>query len=59
MARKVGLKVKEVSVNWTNVPGSKVNLIVDSLKMFRDLLVFKVRHRALKAEDYSGSPPQN
>ncbi len=41
LARKLGLKIVEQSVNWQNVPGSKVNLIHDSLQMFRDILRFR------------------
>lgn len=45
IARKIGLKAAEVPVNWTNIPGSKVNLITDSIKMARDMFVFRWRHR--------------
>lgn len=48
IAHKAGLKIKEVPVNWTHVPGSKVNLVVDGLKMLKDTVVFKVRHRDIK-----------
>jgi dolichyl-phosphate beta-glucosyltransferase len=51
IARKVGYKIKEVPINWTNIPGSKVNLIKDSLKMFRDIFVFRMRHRFLTSKD--------
>jgi dolichyl-phosphate beta-glucosyltransferase len=53
LARKAGLQIAEVPVNWTNVPGSKVNLVVDSLKMFRDMFIFKVRHRAVSPESFA------
>jgi len=43
LARKAGCKIAEVPINWTNVPGSKVNLINDSLAMFIDLLRFRLR----------------
>jgi dolichyl-phosphate beta-glucosyltransferase len=43
LARKAGLKMVEVPVNWTNVPGSKINLAVDSASMFLDLLKFRLR----------------
>lgn len=45
LARKAGFKIVEVPVNWANVPGSKVHLIKDSLRMLRD--VIKVRLRDL------------
>ena len=52
IARKIGLTIREVPINWTNVPGSKVNLLVDSMKMVRDILVFKFRHAALTPENF-------
>ena len=53
IAKRAGLKVVEVPINWHNVPGSKVNLILDSLRMFRDILRFRWRHRAVTPQDYS------
>jgi dolichyl-phosphate beta-glucosyltransferase len=47
IAKKLGLKALEVPVNWTNIPGSKVNLLTDSIKMARDMFVFRWRHRNL------------
>lgn len=47
MARKAELKVREVAINWTNVPGSKVNLVKDSLAMFRDIFRFRMAHRGV------------
>ena len=47
MAHKSDLAVTEVPINWTNVPGSKVNLVLDSLSMFRDVFRFKVIHRGI------------
>lgn len=41
IARKLGFEISEVPVNWTNIPGSKVNLIGDSISMFRDILKFR------------------
>ncbi len=51
LAEKLGFKVKEVAVNWTNVTGSKVNILKDSLKMFLD--IFKIRLYWLKHSDKS------
>lgn len=47
LAGKAEIKIAEVPINWTNIPGSKVNLILDALKMFKDIFVFKVRHSAI------------
>ncbi len=53
MARKAHIGIQEIPVNWTNIPGSKVNLVVDSILMFRDLFRFKVWHRGIEADDFS------
>jgi dolichyl-phosphate beta-glucosyltransferase len=36
-------KIAEVSVDWHNVPGSKVNVVLDSIKMFCEVLNIKFR----------------
>jgi dolichyl-phosphate beta-glucosyltransferase len=65
MAHKAKMAVKEVPINWKNVPGSKVNLVVDSLCMFRDVFRFRVIHRGINPESFeqfeenSGSPQAN
>jgi dolichyl-phosphate beta-glucosyltransferase len=41
MAQLRGLRVAEVPVNWTHQPGSRVNLVRDSLHMAYDLLVIR------------------
>lgn len=53
LARKAGLKIAEVPINWQNVPGSKVSLILDAMRMFRDVMIFKVRHRDVKPKDFT------
>jgi dolichyl-phosphate beta-glucosyltransferase len=45
VAKKSEIPVTEVPINWNNIPGSKVNLVLDSLKMLRDVFQFKVMHR--------------
>ena len=52
MAHKAALAIQEVPINWTNVPGSKVNLVVDSLLMFRDIFRFRVVHRGIDRESF-------
>lgn len=47
IARQAGLKIAEVPVNWTHVSGSKVSLARDAVKMFRDIFIFRWRHRAV------------
>lgn len=46
LAYKKKYNVREVAINWSNVAGSKVNLIRDSFKMFLDLI--KVRVNSIK-----------
>ena len=43
LARRTGLRIAEVPINWTNVPGSKVDLALDSARMLRDVLLFRAR----------------
>jgi dolichyl-phosphate beta-glucosyltransferase len=52
MAMKASLTIEEVAINWTNIPGSKVNLVVDSLRMFRDVFQFRMRHRNISHEQF-------
>jgi dolichyl-phosphate beta-glucosyltransferase len=51
IALKAGIPVQEVAINWNNIPGSKVNLILDSLRMLRDVFRFKMLHRNTKIAD--------
>lgn len=48
LARKKGFKIAEVPVNWHNVPGSKVNLAVDSISMLLDIFRFRWNYLAGK-----------
>lgn len=41
MAKLRGYSVAEVPVNWTHQPGSRVNLVLDSMRMARDLFVIR------------------
>ena len=43
LARKAGFKIFEVPINWCNIPGSKVNLLRDSVHMFLDLVRFRIK----------------
>jgi dolichyl-phosphate beta-glucosyltransferase len=52
IAQRAGLSVREIAINWTNIPGSKVNLIVDSLRMLQDIFRFRVRHRNVSRESF-------
>ncbi|HEX9022902.1 MAG TPA: dolichyl-phosphate beta-glucosyltransferase [Geobacteraceae bacterium] len=38
ICRKKGLPLAEVPVNWTDIPGTKVKLVRDSLRMLKDVV---------------------
>jgi dolichyl-phosphate beta-glucosyltransferase len=42
LCQRNGYRIIEVPVNWTDIAGSKVNLMRDSLRMFAD--IFKIRY---------------
>jgi dolichyl-phosphate beta-glucosyltransferase len=48
MARLCGHRIAEVPVNWTHQPGSRVNLVTDSVRMAGDLV--RIRLRRLKGQ---------
>jgi dolichyl-phosphate beta-glucosyltransferase len=45
IARRLGLSVTEIPVNWVAQPGSKVNLVTDSMKMLWDITHIRWLHR--------------
>lgn len=53
IATKAGIEISEVAINWSNIPGSKVNLVVDSLRMLRDLFKFKMLHRSVTPQVFT------
>lgn len=48
MAQRQGYRIAEVPVNWTHQPGSRINLLRDSLRMARDLFI--IRAKAARGE---------
>jgi dolichyl-phosphate beta-glucosyltransferase len=48
LARKLSLSISEVPVNWDNKEGSKVNLVLDSMRMLRDVMKLNFIHKGLK-----------
>jgi dolichyl-phosphate beta-glucosyltransferase len=48
IARRLSLSIIEVPVNWVAQPGSKVNLVTDSIKMLWDICRIKWLHRKLE-----------
>ncbi len=45
LSKLLGYKIKEVPVNWYHVKGSKVNLYVDSIKMFIEVLKIRFLYK--------------
>lgn len=45
LARSKGYRIEEVSINWTNAAGSKVNIWTDSIKMLIEVLKISWRAR--------------
>jgi glycosyltransferase involved in cell wall biosynthesis len=43
LAKKAGLRLREVPVRWNHVEGSKINLVHDSIRMFREVLALRRR----------------
>jgi dolichyl-phosphate beta-glucosyltransferase len=50
IARRLGLSIVEIPVNWEAQPGSKVNLVTDSIKMLWDISHIRWLHRSLLGE---------
>src|SRR5208282_6165074 len=54
IARRLSLSIAEIPVNWAAQPGSKVNLVVDSIRMLWDISHLRWLHRKFEAPP---SPP--
>jgi dolichyl-phosphate beta-glucosyltransferase len=54
IARRLSLTVAEIPVNWVAQPGSKVNLVTDSIKMFADICIIRWLHRSFRASTSMG-----
>jgi len=50
LAQKLKLKISEVPISWTNIPGSKVNLLTDSTQMLFDIIRFRWMHRKVASK---------
>jgi len=44
LAKELGLNTVEIPVRWVNEPNSKVRILLDPMKMFRDLLRIRRLH---------------
>jgi dolichyl-phosphate beta-glucosyltransferase len=56
LARKAGVRVREVPVLWRNAAGTKVNALIDPLDMLKDIMRVLVRDR-LGRYGRLGAPP--
>ena len=45
MARLCGYRIAEVPVNWVHQPGSRINLVTDSVRMAGELLLIRARRQ--------------
>jgi|MDTC01.3.fsa_nt_gb dolichyl-phosphate beta-glucosyltransferase len=41
--KSIGIRIVELPVKWTHHPDSKINVIIDSLKMILDLFILRLR----------------
>ncbi len=41
LLKKNKIKIKELPINWVHKSGSKINIVIDSIKMFFDILKIK------------------
>jgi dolichyl-phosphate beta-glucosyltransferase len=48
LAHRLGLSVEEIPVDWAAQPGSKVNLVTDSIRMLRDVARVRWMHRQVE-----------
>jgi dolichyl-phosphate beta-glucosyltransferase len=49
IAHRLSLPIAEIPVNWVAQPGSKVNLVADSIRMLRDISRLRWLHRNFDA----------
>ncbi len=47
VALQLGYRIYEMPVHWTDMPGSKLRLVRDTTRMFRDLARIRLTHRHL------------
>lgn len=53
LARRHGLRVDEVGVRWIDSPDTRVHAVYDSVRMLRDVLLMRWRHRRTR---FGGEP---
>lgn len=45
LAKQLGYRIAEVPIDWTHMPGSRVNVADDSVSMLKDLIRIRLTHR--------------
>ncbi|GAA5897014.1 hypothetical protein JCM8208_006145 [Rhodotorula glutinis] len=58
VAERCGVPLREVGVKWTEVPGSKLDVVKDSVRMARDLLVIRGNYLAGRWTTPGRVPPE-
>ncbi|GAA6058087.1 hypothetical protein JCM3770_001106 [Rhodotorula araucariae] len=58
LAERCGVPLREVGVRWTEVPGSKLDVVRDSVRMARDLLVIRGNYLAGRWRTPGAVPPE-
>ena len=48
VAQRLGYRIREAGVHWHHCPGSKVKVLRDGMRMLRDLVMIRLRHRNLR-----------
>lgn len=56
LGRQMNFDIREIPVRWRNEGNSKVSVVKDSLKMLRDLIIIRWRHRFLRVNKGGHSP---
>jgi dolichyl-phosphate beta-glucosyltransferase len=54
LARRLNFAIAEIPVNWVAQPGSKVNLVTDSLRMLWDISHIRWLHRKPEPQSFGG-----
>lgn len=58
VAERCGVPLREVGVRWTEVPGSKLDVVRDSVRMARDLVVIRGNYLAGRWTTPGRVPPE-
>jgi dolichyl-phosphate beta-glucosyltransferase len=60
LARRAGLRLREIPVQWNHHEGSKVRFVHDSVRMLREVLSLRANNAVIsKAESFTGEKPDS